>query len=210
MGWTCSCPATPTAARCGRFTTSSGPCSRRSPGCRRWTTRSCTSPGCGLLGPAGANRCAAGHHRRVTRGGGLTGQVSVLTTSGINSAALQNVGVNYHTSAWKAARHDRFHLSDLRPLQHRGRGVRDVRRQRHRGSRRLTACYDSAARRALARRFPSCMAATRATGMVRPCSIKSLGSRCGSGIDSAHGSRPSSASIAVCTVKSAGLTPVQV
>ena len=33
-------------------------------------------------------------------------------------------------------------------------------------------------RRARARRLPSCMAATRATGMVRPCSIKSLGRRC--------------------------------
>jgi len=68
------------------------------------------------------------------------------------------------------------------------------------------AAAQLSARRARARRFPSCMAATRATGIVRPCSMSPVGRRCGAGILSAHGSRPASAPIAVCTVKSAGVT----
>ena len=48
--------ATRMAGRCGRFTTSSGPCNRRSPGCRGSTGRSCTSL---AVQASGGRRCAS-------------------------------------------------------------------------------------------------------------------------------------------------------
>ena len=59
--------------------------------------------------------------------------------------------------------------------------------------RRARRVAQSDRRRARARRLPSCIAATRATGMVRPSSIRSVGSRCGCGIDSRPRGLPSSA-----------------
>src|SRR5262249_10856146 len=64
----------------------------------------------------------------------------------------------------------------------------------------------SAGRLVRTRRLPSCMAWTRPPGMVRPSSTRSLGSRCGSGIEAAHGSLPANRSSAVWIVKSAGVT----
>ena len=49
---TSSCPGTPTAARCGRSTTSSAPCNRRSPDCRRSrNTQLYVTRGAGFWGP---------------------------------------------------------------------------------------------------------------------------------------------------------------
>src|SRR5919108_715059 len=66
-------------------------------------------------------------------------------------------------------------------------------------------------RRARARRLPSCMAWTRATGIVCPSATRSSGRRCGAGMWAAQGSAPApepepSRSSAVCTVKSPGAT----
>ncbi len=63
-----------------------------------------------------------------------------------------------------------------------------------------------APRRARARRRPSCMACTRGTGMARPSSIRSAGSRCGGGISPVHGSRCVTSAGTVRMVKSAGVT----
>ena len=60
--------------------------------------------------------------------------------------------------------------------------------------------------RARARRFPSCIACTRGTGMPRPSSMRSSLKRCGLAMPAAHGSRFPRSFGAVCTVKSAGVT----
>lgn len=64
-------------------------------------------------------------------------------------------------------------------------------------------------RRARARRFPSCIAATLAMGISWPAETSSAGRCCGSGSSSAHTSRPASRRAAVATVKSAGRTPAR-
>ena len=61
-------------------------------------------------------------------------------------------------------------------------------------------------RAARARRLPSCIACTRATGIVCPSSTRSGLRCCGFGICVAHGSRSPSCSSAVWMVKSAGVT----
>jgi GntR family transcriptional regulator / MocR family aminotransferase len=61
-------------------------------------------------------------------------------------------------------------------------------------------------RRARARRLPSCMACTRATGIVWPSAMRSSGSACGDGRVAAQGSAPASSRAAFRTVKSPGDT----
>src|SRR5262249_51047540 len=69
-----------------------------------------------------------------------------------------------------------------------------------------SAGYPGESRRARARRLPSCIAWTPATGIAWPPSTRSVLNGCAGGICPAHGSPPASRAGTVCTVKSAGAT----